>query len=142
MPAFGLKVIRAFIDPDEPAEQSIKSALTKFDLPCYTSGLALALSLNGQLDYQLIKKVADGIAAVLKKSDAPTAPLFLVLEIDVAKSLGAILKEELKVMQEVIAVDGIDVGDLDFIDIGRPMGITEVIPVTIRSFMFPTSRLG
>jgi len=46
------------------------------------------------------------------------------------------------VMQEVIAVDGIDVGDLDFIDIGRPMGITEVIPVTIRSFMFPTSRLG
>ena len=90
----------------------------------------------------MIKKVADGIEAVLKKSDAPSAPLFLVLDIDVAKSLGGVLKEELKVIQEVIAVDGIDVGDLDFIDIGRPMGITEVIPVTIRSFMFPTSKLG
>jgi ethanolamine utilization protein EutA len=142
MPVFGLKVIRTFIGQDDSAEESMKRALTKFDLPCFTSGLALALSLNGQPDYQLIRKVADGIAAVLKKSDDPSAPLFLVLDIDVAKSLGGILKEELKVKREIIAVDGIDVGDLDFIDIGRPMGITEVIPVTIRSFMFPTSRLG
>ncbi|MFQ5850277.1 MAG: ethanolamine ammonia-lyase reactivating factor EutA [Candidatus Binatia bacterium] len=142
MPVFGLKVIRALIAQDDSVEEALKRALAKFDLPRFTSGLALALSLNGQPDYQSIRKVADGIAAVLKKSDDPRAPLFLVLDIDVAKSLGGILKEELKVKQEVIAVDGIDVGDLDFIDIGLPMGITEVIPVTIRSFMFPTSRLG
>ncbi len=141
-PVFGLKVIRVFIGQDDSAEESMNRALTKFDLPCFTSGLALALSLNGQPDYQMIKKVADGIAALLKTSDDPSAPLFLVLDIDVAKSLGSILKEELKVKRDIIAVDGIDVGDLDFIDIGRPMGITEVIPVTIRSFMFPTSRLG
>ena len=67
--------------------------------------------------------------------------VFLILDMDVAKSLGGILKEELKVAPEVIAVDGIDVGDLDFIDVGNAMGVTEVIPVTIRSFMFPESRL-
>jgi len=38
------------------------------------------------------------------------------------------LKEELKLDREVIAIDGIEVGDLDYIDIGEPMGITEVIP--------------
>jgi ethanolamine utilization protein EutA (predicted chaperonin) len=39
-----------------------------------------------------------------------------------------------------IAIDGIAVGDLDYIDIGTPMGITEVIPVTVKSLMFPGTR--
>jgi len=51
------------------------------------------------------------------------------------------LKEELKVDREVIAIDGIEVGDLDYIDIGAPMGITEVIPVTVKSLMFPGTKL-
>jgi ethanolamine utilization protein EutA len=127
MPAFGLKVVRAFIGQDDSAEEAVRRALAKFDLPCFTPGLALALSLNGQQDYQSIRKVADGIAAVLKKSDDPGDSLYVVLDIDVAKSLGGIIKEEIKLKQDVIAVDGIDVGDLDFIDIGLPMGITEVI---------------
>jgi ethanolamine utilization protein EutA len=36
-----------------------------------------------------------------------------------------------------VAIDGIDVGDLDYIDIGAPVGTTEVIPVTVKSLMFP-----
>jgi ethanolamine utilization protein EutA (predicted chaperonin) len=28
------------------------------------------------------------------------------------------------------------------VDIGAPMGITEVIPVTVKSLMFPSSKLG
>jgi len=61
---------------------------------------------------------------------------------DVAKSLGGILKEELKLDREIIAIDGIEVGDLDYIDIGEPMGITEVIPVTVKSLMFPGTKLN
>jgi ethanolamine utilization protein EutA len=53
--------------------------------------------------------------------------------------LGGILKDEFKVSRDIIAVDGIEVGDLDYIDIGECLGITEVIPVTVKSLMFPTS---
>lgn len=35
-----------------------------------------------------------------------------------------------------IAIDGIEVDDLDYIAIGNPRGTTEVIPITIRSLMF------
>jgi len=94
-----------------------------------------------RLSVRLVDPVAEGVAAVVKKSDEPDANVFLILDIDVAKSLGGILKEELKLEPEIIAVDSIDVGDLDFIDVGGAMGVTEVIPVTIRSFMFPESRL-
>ena len=65
-------------------------------------------------------------------------PLFLVFDMDVAKSLGGMLKEELGIPHNVIAIDGIDVGDLDYVDIGSPMGASEVIPVTVKSLMFPT----
>ena len=104
--------------------------------------MALALSVDGTPDYQSVRRIAEGIADVLQKSDDSKAPLYLTLDLDVAKSLGAMLKEELNVVQEVIAVDGIEVGDLDYIDIGVPMGITEVIPVTVKSLMFPSTQLG
>jgi ethanolamine utilization protein EutA len=62
------------------------------------------------------------------------------LDLDIAKSLGGMLKDEFKVARDIIAVDGIEVGDLDYIDIGECLGITEVIPVTVKSLMFPTSH--
>jgi len=142
--AFGPDEVKALIDEDSDVQATIRTALAKFDLDKYKAGLALALGLEGVPNYKSIRRVAEGIAAVVNDAEDPTDPalnVFLILDMDVAKSLGGILKEELKVAPEVIAVDGIDVGDLDFIDVGNAMGVTEVIPVTIRSFMFPESRL-
>ena len=144
LPVYGLQVVKALIDDDCDVQGTIRTALAKFDLERFKPGLALALGLEGVPNYKYIRRVAEGIAAVVNDVDesAEGDPnVFLILDMDVAKSLGGILKEELKVAPEVIAVDGIDVGDLDFIDVGNAMGVTEVIPVTIRSFMFPESRL-
>ena len=140
LPVFGLKVVRAALKPAQPVIEALQQALTKFDLPCFTPGLALSLSLDGPLNYQTVRAVAEGIAALCQSSESHTSPLYLALDVDVAKSLGGILKEELKVEREVIAIDGIEVGDLDYIDIGTPMGITEVIPVTVKSLMFPGTQ--
>ncbi len=142
LPIFGLKVIRASLKSGESVVEALKRSLAKFDLNSFTSGLALSLSLDGQLNYQSIRKVAEGIAEMCANSEDRRGPLYLALDLDVAKSLGGILKEELKLEREVIAVDGIEVGDLDYIDIGEPMGITEVIPVTVKSLMFPGTKLS
>jgi ethanolamine utilization protein EutA len=140
LPVFGLKVVRASLKPEQPVIEALQQSLAKFDLTSFTSGLALSLSLDGQLDYKTIRKVAEGVAAICNSSERRKSPLYLALDLDVAKSLGGILKEELKLDREVIAIDGIEVGDLDYIDIGEPMGITEVIPVTVKSLMFPGSK--
>jgi ethanolamine utilization protein EutA len=97
--------------------------------------------VDGQPDYQSVRRIAEGIADILKSADDPDCPLYLTLDLDVAKSLGGILKDELKLSRDIIAVDGIEVGDLDYIDIGECLGITEVIPVTVKSLMFPTSHV-
>jgi ethanolamine utilization protein EutA len=142
LPVFGLKVIQAALRDGESVVQALKQSLRKFDLRSFTSGLALSLSLDGQLDYKTIRKVAEGIAEILNHPSSAKGPLYLALDLDVAKSLGGILKEELKLDREVIAIDGIEVGDLDYIDIGEPMGVTEVIPVTVKSLMFPGTKLN
>jgi ethanolamine utilization protein EutA len=141
LPVFGLKVVRAALKPPQPVLEALQQALAKFDLACFTAGLALSLSLDGPLNYKTMRAVAEGVAAICNSSESPESPLYLALDLDVAKSLGGILKEELKLDREVIAIDGIDVGDLDYIDIGEPMGITEVIPVTVKSLMFPGAKL-
>jgi ethanolamine utilization protein EutA len=141
LPVFGLKVVRAALKHEQPVIEALQQALARFDLPCFTSGLALSLSLDGPLNYTTVREIAEGVVAICRNSESHTSPLYLALDVDVAKSLGGILKEELKLDREVIAIDGIAVGDLDYIDIGTPMGITEVIPVTVKSLMFPGAKL-
>lgn len=140
LPAFGLQVVRPILDDHRPVEQAVRQALSKFDLSEMIPGLALAVSLSGQQNYQSLRRLADGIAGVSQRADGAGEPLFLVMNLDVAKSLGGILKEELNVPREVVAIDGIDVGDLDYVDIGRPVGASEVVPVTVKSLMFPAEQ--
>lgn len=141
LPAFALQVVRPALDHADSVDVAIRKALVKFDLTEMIPGLALALSLNGQQNYQSLRSIADGVAAVLRESDHG-APLFVVLNLDVAKSLGGILKEELGVDRDVVAIDSIEVGDLDYVDIGRPVGTSEVLPVTVKSLLFPSEHKG
>ncbi|HEY7321314.1 MAG TPA: ethanolamine ammonia-lyase reactivating factor EutA [Candidatus Binatia bacterium] len=141
LPVHGLKVIQAAVRGGLSVSDALRQSLKKFDLSRFTSGLALSLTVNGVPDYQSVKRIAEGVAEVLKEADDPSCPLYLTLDLDIAKSLGGMLKDEFKVARDVIAVDGIEVGDLDYIDIGECLGITEVIPVTVKSLMFPTTKL-
>jgi ethanolamine utilization protein EutA len=140
LPVFGLKVVQVNLNTGASVYAALLQALAKFDLPAFTVGLALSMRLDGQLDYSSIRKVAEGIAEMLNNADNAHCPLYMTMDADVAKSLGAMLKEELKIEREIVAVDGIDVGDLDYIDIGASIGNTEVVPVTVKSLMFPSAQ--
>jgi ethanolamine utilization protein EutA len=139
LPAYALQVIRPLLEEGSVAD-SIRQALSKFDLDRMIPGLAVAISLKGQQNYQSLRKLADGIVEVLEEAEEGQWPLFIVMNLDVAKSLGGILKEELDLEREVIALDGIEVGDLEYLDVGRPVGASEVLPVTVKSLLFPSDQ--
>ena len=86
----------------------------------------------------MVRRLAESVAALVTDA-SPDIPLFLVLDADIGVSLGGILCDELRLTRPVIAIDGIDVGDLDYIDIGRPMGASQSVPVTVKSLLFPTA---
>ncbi len=139
LPVHGLKVVQAVIRAGQPVGPLLKASLRKFDLERLEPGLAIALSLQDRATYPLLSGVATEIAGLVACAREPEAPLFLIVDADVAKSLGGILKEELDVPGAVIAIDGIDVGDLDYVDVGRPLGVSESLPVTVKSLVFPTA---
>jgi ethanolamine utilization protein EutA len=59
-----------------------------------------------------------------------------MLDGDVAQTLGAILREELLVESEILAIDGLVLRDFDYIDLGRVRMPSFTVPVTIKSLLF------
>jgi ethanolamine utilization protein EutA len=139
LPVRGLQVAQASVtkehSPDE-IQEALAAALGKYDLTRLGGDVALALSVSGQPDYGYLRRLADGLRNFADGDASDDSPLFCIVDVDVAKSLGSIMKEELKFKRPIIVVDGIEVGDLDYVDIGEPMGNTEVIPVTVKSLIF------
>ena len=51
-------------------------------------------------------------------------------------SLGRIIKNEIAPSANVIAIDGVQLRQFDYVDIGRMIEITNVVPVIIKSLLF------
>ena len=66
-------------------------------------------------------------------------PLVLVSDGDVGGLVGIHLKEEMKLDAPVISVDGIELKEFDYIDIGALIETSGAVPVVIKSLIFPAS---
>ena len=109
-----------------------------FDLAAPDSEFALAFRWRGAPDYPRLRALGEGIAAGLKDRLAAGAPLYVMLEGDAALSLGALMRSDLGIANEVLVVDGIVLRDFDFVDIGRVRLPSCTVPITIKSLFFGT----
>ncbi len=116
--------------------RAIRGHFTAFDLEEGESEVALAFRWAGAPAYQRIAAFARGIVDGLPRTIAGGKPLYLVLDGDIAQTLGAILREELKIENEILVIDGVTLWDLDYIDLGRIRLPSHTVPVTIKSLVF------
>jgi ethanolamine utilization protein EutA len=123
------------IDPDALAK-AIRAHFTSFDLVEGEGEVALALRWQGLPSYQRIAAFAEGIRRGLANTIAARKPIYIMLDGDIAQTLGAILREELHVESEVLAIDGVVLRDFDYIDLGRIRMPSYTVPVTIKSLLF------
>jgi len=56
---------------------------------------------------------------------------------DIGRTLGHILEHELAVRRDVVSIDGIQLREFDFVDIGEVIRPADVVPVVIKSLLFP-----
>ena len=98
--------------------------------------MALAFRWAGAPAYPRIAALAQGIVQGMPRTIASGRPLYLVLDGDIAQTLGAILREELKLENEILVIDGVTLWDLDYIDLGRIRLPSHTVPVTIKSLVF------
>jgi ethanolamine utilization protein EutA len=126
---------REEIDAAELA-RAIRNHFTAFDLEEGEAEVALAFRWAGVPSYPRIAAFARGIVDGLPRTIASARPLYLVLDGDIAQTLGAILKEEHKLANELLVIDGVTLWDLDYIDLGRIRLPSCTVPVTIKSLLF------
>ena len=81
------------------------------------------------------KGAVDGLADVLAKGH----PLVLAGDGDVGGLLGIHLREEMQIDNAIVSVDGLELKDFDYIDIGTMLPTSGAVPVVIKSLIFPTS---
>ena len=79
--------------------------------------------------------VVDGLASILARGH----PLVLAGDGDVGGLLGIHLHEEMKLANPVVSIDGLELKDFDYIDIGAMLESSGAVPVVIKSLIFPGS---
>ena len=132
---------RRNIDPEQLA-QAIRSHITAFDLAGTDRDIALALRWTGVPSYPRLAAFAAGIKSGLADRIAKKLPLYIMLDGDVAQTLGHILRDELNVESELLVIDGVVLWDFDYIDLGRIRMPSYTVPVTIKSLVFNEDPRG
>ncbi len=127
---FGPEVVTADV------AAAIKRHYKAFDLVEGEADVALAFRWRGAPSYERIHAFARGIAAGMEKTLALGGPLFIVLDGDIAQTLGKLLREELEISSELLVIDGVTLWDFDYIDLGRIRMPSFTVPVTVKSLVF------
>ncbi len=115
---------------------AIKAHLTAFDLAGTDRDVALALRWEGQPEYGRIRAFAEGLRLGMADRLDAGKPLYVMLDGDVAMTLGRIMAEELGVTNDLLIIDGMQLRDFDYIDLGKIRLPSRTVPVTIKSLIF------
>jgi len=121
---------------------AIRDHVVAFDLQDSDREIALALRWTGMPAHERLLAFAQGIKKGLADRIAKKEPVFIMLDGDVAQTLGHILRDELDVGSELLVIDGVVLWDFDYIDLGRIRMPSYTVPVTIKSLVFSEDPRG
>ena len=123
------------IEPDALA-LAIREHFKAFDLVEGEHEAALALRWEGAPSHERIAAFATGIRRGLAGTIAAGLPVYIMVDGDIAQTLGAILRDEMGVGSDILVIDGVALWDFDYIDLGRIRMPSQTVPVTVKSLVF------
>lgn len=126
------------IEPKRVAEE-VENALTRLDLAGAEQPVAVSFKWGGSATFKRLDDFCNGVIAGLKKHSDKGHPLVLVNDSDIGGLLGLHLTEEIRYQGAVISIDGIELKEFDYIDIGELIPSSGAVPVVIKSLVFPAS---
>jgi ethanolamine utilization protein EutA len=142
LPIHNLQVIyprlpdREEIEPGEMRD-AIQRGFQRLDLVEGEQPVALAIDWNGMPRYPLLRALAEGIVQGLAAGLKAGLPLVLVFNNDFGALVGEIIRDEFNVTNDIVSVDTIGLQEFDYIDIGEVIYPAHVVPVVVKSLVFP-----
>ena len=126
----------------EALGKAIVSHRKAFEVEGADTEIALAFHWRGSPSFERIYACARGVTIGLADMIAAKRPIYIMLDGDIAQTLGAVLREDCKVMSEICVIDGVMLMDFDYIDLGRVRIPSFTVPVTIKSLVFSEDPRG
>jgi ethanolamine utilization protein EutA len=133
----GLPLEGETVDADAIAA-SIRTVLRHLDLGDADT-VAIFVPWQGSATFHRLdafcRGVADGLSEVLARGH----PIVLAGDGDVGGLIGIHFREEMKLTNPVVSIDGLELKQFDYIDIGELLESSGAVPVVIKSLIFPAS---
>ncbi len=118
---------------------AVGAALRQLDLAAGNSPVAMFVPWRGSATFQRLdafcRGAVEGLAPILAKGH----PLLLAGDGDVGGLLGIHLREEMRLSNPIVSIDGLELKEFDYIDIGAMMENAGSVAVVIKSLIFPGS---
>lgn len=143
VPLRNVATIQPHIDLSSDTLQSdviaaaVRDALARIDFQTGQYQVAVALKWQGSATYRRLEALALGLIDGLKPVLAAGHPLIVVTDGDVGGLFGMHCRESGAVSNAIISIDGIELDEFDFIDIGEIILATGAVPVVVKSLVFP-----
>jgi ethanolamine utilization protein EutA len=118
---------------------SIKAELGRLDLGDGSSPVALFVPWRGSATFARLDAFARGVAEGLSAVLAQGHPLVLAGDGDVGGLTGVHFREEIRLPNAIVSIDGVELQAFDYIDIGAMLDTTGAVPVVIKSLIFPAT---
>jgi ethanolamine utilization protein EutA len=120
----------------EEIASAVEKALQRCDNQHGERAAAIAVRWELGPSYSLTRTLARGLVGAMKSHLDKGQPLVLVFDADIAKLMGTVIEHEYLPGAQIISIDGIDLKDFDFIDIGKELPNAKAVPVVIKSLVF------
>jgi ethanolamine utilization protein EutA len=118
---------------------AVRTALLHLDLTESESPVAVFAPWAGSATFHRLdafcRGVVEGLGGLMERG----LPVVLAGDGDVGGLLGIHFREEMKLENPVISIDGLELKQFDFIDIGEMLESSGAVPVVIKSLIFPAS---
>jgi ethanolamine utilization protein EutA len=98
--------------------------------------MAIAFAWHGDPEYSRVRAMAQAIVQALEPGDKRDELLLLMIDGDVGKTFGRLLHRELNWPGKLISIDGVQLQELDYVDVGELIAPPGVVPVVIKSLLF------
>ncbi|MFC4029937.1 ethanolamine ammonia-lyase reactivating factor EutA [Streptomyces polygonati] len=139
LPLRNLRVVRpevelgGTVDPELVAA-AVRRRLAQLDADP-ADPLAFAFRWSGLPTFRRLDAFVAGIRRGLAGRIASGLPLCLLFDGDIARTVGCLLLDQ-GVTSPVVAVDGITVSELDYVDVGAVLAKSGTVPVSLKSLVF------
>jgi ethanolamine utilization protein EutA len=99
-------------------------------------GITIAFSWRGDPEHSRLKAAGEAILGALQPVREGIKLLLLAIDGDIGKTFGRLLHRELDWPGKIVCLDGVELHELDYIDLGELIAPPGVVPVVIKSLLF------